>query len=764
MLRLEDPALLRGQGQYTDDLNKPAQLVMKVLRAPLAHANISALNVDNATQMKGVHSVLTATDNDVAAIKPMNCRALIDNSGFTEPDRPVLAQHQVKYIGEPIVAIVAETEAIALDALERIEIDLESIAAETNVEAAATGKNLLWKDIPDNTAFSWEKGNREETQQLFDNAEHSVSLRVEHPRMAITPIEPRSYLAEYHPDNESYTLHTPSQGVMSLQNALCRYMNIDKARLRVITNDVGGSFAMKIWPYAEQVLAMLAAKRTGRTIKWTASRMESLQSDIAGRGRVDQAELAFDSDGTFKAFRIAALADMGAYLNAVAPFVATSGAVRPFGQAYKFDGLHYHVKGIYTNTIPTDAYRGAGKPESACTLERIIDVAARKINMDRLEIRRHNLVCPTDLPYATPMSETYDAGNYPALAEHIASAAKWDDLPSRKQQSKVNGKLRGAGIAFYLHATGGSTNECSEVSAMPNGEIRVRTGIQDNGQGHKTTLALVVAEALEVEASRVRVEQGDTAWLNQGGGTGGSNLMSVVATTVHRASLTMLKTIKPLAASQLGTTEQNLEYSQGSFSNTKTGDSIDLAKIALLSIGSNQSPDSEHLTEPACTGMAEFAGTHTTFPTGACVIEVEVDPETGAVQIDRYTGVDDLGKVYNSASAIGQIHGGFAQAAGEVLMEKLVYDNEGQLISGSFMDYRLPRANDLPSFDTVLTETESPNTILGAKGVGELTAIGTPGPIHNAVIDALSEFNITHLDKPLTPIKIWNAIRAAKTN
>ncbi len=764
--RHEHHALLCGEGQFTDDLTKPSQLTMKVLRSPHAHANITSLNVEQAIALEGVQCVLTASDTDVAALKAMNCRAWLEHAGFSEPDRPVLAKSQIKYIGEPIAAVFAETGAIAQDALECIDIGFETLAAETQVEAAATGENLLWNNIPGNRAFTWEKGNGEETQTLFDTAEHTVSLRVEHPRMAITPMEPRSYLAEYHHDrdNDSYTLLTPSQGVVSLQKALCGYMGIDKDQLRVITYDVGGSFAMKIWPYAEQLLALLAAKRTRRPIKWTATRAESLQSDIAGRGRVDNAELAFDKDGTFKAFRVTALADMGAYLNAVAPFVATSGAVRPFGQAYKIPGLHYRVNGIYTNTIPTDAYRGAGKPESACTLERIIDVAANTLNMDRLAIRRHNLVCPTDLPYDTPMHETYDAGNYPALAEHILSVATWDDLPARKQHSKLKGRLRGAGVAFYLHATGGSVDEQSEVCAMPNGEIRVRTGIQDNGQGHRSTLAMVVAEALEIDANRVRVEQGDTAWLNQGGGTGGSNLMSVVATTVHRASHSMLKTVAPMAALHLDTSEEKLEYSKGCFSDAETGKSIDLAEIALRSMGSNQSPDSEHLEAPACTGIAEFEGTHTTFPTGACVIEVEIDPDTGAVQIDRYSGIDDLGRVYNDARAIGQIHGGFAQAAGEVLMEKLVYDDTGQLLSGSFMDYQIPRASDLPAFNTTLTETDSPNSILGAKGVGELTAIGTPGPIHNAVIDALSEFGISHLDKPLTPLKIWNAIHASKAN
>lgn len=762
MLRLEDPALLCGQGQYTDDLNEPAQLTMQVLRAPVAHATITRLNVDQAAELPGVHCVLTADDPDIAALAPMTCRAQLENAHFAEPLRPVLAYQQVKHIGEPIAAVIADSISIAQDALELIDIEFKIDDAVTDVEVAATGNKLLWHDIPGNRAFIWEKGNAAHTRQLFDNADHTISLRVEHPRMAITPIEPRSYLAQYHQSDDSYTLYTPSQGVMSLQRALAGTMNIAHDKLRVITKDVGGSFAVKIWPYAEQLLALTGARKTGATVKWTATRSESLQTDIAGRGRVDHAELAISNDGTFQAFRISALADMGAYLNAVAPFVATSGAVRPFGQAYKFAGLHYQVQGIYTNTIPTDAYRGAGKPESACTLERIIDVAAARLKIDPLELRRRNLVTPADLPYDTPMNESYDAGDYPLLAQQITDASAWQLLSQRKKQSRNNGRLRGAGVAFYLHATGGSTDERSEVCALPNGDIRVRTGIQDNGQGHRTTLAQVVAEVLQIDVQRVRVEQGDTSWLKQGGGTGGSNLMSVVATTVHRASHAMLKNTAPLAAALLQTPADQLHYRDGRFIDKDTGNHIDLTEIALQSIGSNQAPDNQQLQEPACTGTAEFEGTHTTFPTGACVVEVEVDPATGEVMIDRYIGIDDLGRVYSSATASGQIHGGFAQAAGEVLMEKLVYDDNGQLLSGSLMDYQIPRARDLPLFNNSLTQTESPNTILGAKGVGELTAIGAPGPIHNAVIDALSEYQIQHLNKPLTPIKIWTAIQAAQ--
>lgn len=767
MLRLEDPPLLRGLGQYTDDISRENQLFMVIFRSPVAHASITKLNIETAKAVPGVVCVLTARDKEIAALKPMNCRAEItstDGSSLYEPDRPVLASIQVKHLGEPLAAIFADTYAAACDAIDAIELDFESLAAVTDVEAAAAGEIQLWPTIESNRAFHWEKGNGSETEDLITSADHVFRLTVKHPRVSIAPIEPRSCLAEFDSSTNSYTLHSPSQGVVSLQKALCNFMQIDTEQLRVITKDVGGSFAVKIWPYAEQLLALTGARITNRAVKWTASRSESFLSDVMGRGRVDQAELAVDKNGVFKAFRVKALADMGAYLNAVAPYIATAGAVRPFGQAYKIPGMHYRVEGIYTNTMTTDAYRGAGKPESACTLERLIDLAAMQLDIDPMEIRKRNLVTPDDLPYNTPMSECYDAGDFPKLAENLIENADWKNYAARRQQSQNNGLLRGAGIGFYLHATGGSTDERSEVCALPDGDILVRTGLQDNGQGHRTALAMVTAEALEISVEKIRVEQGDTAWLKKGGGTGGSNLMAVAATTVHRASHVMLDKARVIAAEMLDVPADSLDYNAGSFKQTDSDKKIDLQQIALQSAGSNANAESsDQAIETGCAGIAEFEGTHTTFPTGACICEVEVDPETGCVTIDRYASIDDMGKIYNEVTTRGQLHGGIAQAAGEVLMEQMTYDDTGQLLSGTLLDYTLPRATDLPALDISLNQTDSPNSILGAKGVGELSAIGAPGPIHNAVIDALKQFGITHLDKPLTPLRIWNAINHAQT-
>ncbi len=786
MHRLEDPPLLRGAGKFTDDIsnqyNGDTPLVMVVLRSNVAHGVINRIDIQSALRLPGVSTILTAADPDVAALKPMNCRASVSNTEapVLEPDRPALAATKVTHVGEAIAAVVATDIHSAMDAVEAIEVDIDSLPAIADVEHA-TAADPIWASIPGNCAFSWEVGNKDETESLFAKADHVTRLTVKHPRICIAPVETRALLAEYNKDADQYTLTAPSQGVISLQRSLSGFMGIDKDKLRVITKDTGGSFAVKIWPYAEHLLALLAAKRTGRAVKWHASRTESLQSDAMGRGRVDHAELALDKEGNFLGFRISALADMGAYLNAVAPAVATSGAVRVFGQGYRIPGLHYRVQAMYTNAITTDAYRGAGKPESSSTLERIIDVAAHELNLNPLALRQQNLVRPADLPYQTAMNEAYDGGDFPALADSLASAADIANFDTRKQHSLQHGKSRGLSVAFYLHATGGSTDERSEVRALADGTIRVRTGLQDNGQGHQTTLAIVAAEALEVPVESVIVEQGDSDWLAKGGGTGGSNLIAVAANTVHRAANTMIDNATQLASDHLEVSSGDIEYSKGKFTVIGTDYSVSLGQLAdshsLRAATQSQTPakpdtatrsdvnykdkeiEEERIND--CVGIEDFEGIHTTFPCGACACEVEVDLDTGQVTIDRYTSIDDVGRAINEITTIGQIQGSVAQAAGEVLMEQAYYDENGQLISGSLMDYTLPRASDLPALNISLTRTASPNSLLDAKGVGELASIGAPGPISNAVMDALQPFGIRHLDKPLTPLKIWQAIQRA---
>jgi carbon-monoxide dehydrogenase large subunit len=470
---------------------------------------------------------------------------------------------------------------------------------------------------------------------------------------------------------------------------------------------------------------------------------------VPGRARLDRGTLALDADGRFLAFRIEALADMGAFLNAAAPSIVTQGAVRPFAQLYRIPGQHYRVEAVFTNAHPTDAYRGAGKPESTATLERLIDVAAGELGLDPLALRERNLIRPEALPLTTPMGEVMDAGDFPAIAAAIRRAADRDGLAARRAESEARGWLRGAAIGFHLHATGGSTAERSEVRALPDGTVLVRTGAQDSGQGHRATLAMVAAEALELPAERIRVEQGDSDRLEIGGGTGGSNLMAVAANTVHRTALEMLGRARLLAGEMLEVAEADIEYGRGAFRIAGTDRAVSLAEVAARA---------EDDDAPGCMARLDFAGTHTTWPNGAFACEVEVDPETGAVRVDRFAGVDDLGRIYNPPAAEGQLHGGIAQGIGEALMEGVRHDADGQPLNASFMDYALPRAADLPWLPVEWLPTGSPNALVGAKGVGELGSIGAPGVVVNAVLDALRPLGVRHLDMPLTLERVWRAL------
>ncbi|MEQ8587065.1 MAG: xanthine dehydrogenase family protein molybdopterin-binding subunit [Thalassobaculaceae bacterium] len=766
MHRFEDARLLTGGGRYVEDVRPDDALVMRVLRSPVAHGRVTALDVEAARTLPGVTAVLTAADLSALGIEPMTALSPVANSDGThmaEPRRPVLAEGEVKYVGQPVAAVIAETEAAADDALEAIGLDIDELPSVTDPERAFEGAVTLWPEVPGNVAIDWDKGNREETDAAFAAAAHVIELTVRHPRVAIQPIETRGCIGTYEVEADHYTLITPSQGVMSLKGAMARYLGVDADRVRVVTEDVGGSFAVKIWPYPEQVLVLAAARATGRPVAWQASRTESFVSDAMGRGRVDRAALALDADGLFLGFRIDALADIGAYWNAVNPAIVTGGAVRTFGHCYRIPGMHYRVRGVFTNAMTTDAYRGAGKPESGGTLERLIDIAAERLGIDRMDLRRRNLITPDQLPYTTAMNETIDGGDFPTVFARIAEISDAEGIGRRKEESARAERLRGFAIGTHMHATGGSVAERSEVRALPDGSVLVRTGTQDSGQGHRTALAMVAAEALEIPVERIRVEQGDSDFLTKGGGTGGSNLMPIAANTVHRTALHMLDKAKQVAGHLLEAAPVDIEYGLGSFRIAGTDRKLTLAEVAA---GWDSIPPEQYDGDlgTGCMAQLDFEGLHTTFPNGSYAVEVEVDPETGHVRIERFSGIDDLGRVINDQTARGQLHGGIGQAVGEALMEVMVHDpDSGQVLSGSLMDYALPRAGDMPLFDLHWAPTASPNSLIGAKGVGELSSIGAPGVIVNAVLDALRPLGVEHVDLPLTPEKIWRAVRDARS-
>ncbi|MEQ8814551.1 MAG: xanthine dehydrogenase family protein molybdopterin-binding subunit [Thalassobaculum sp.] len=766
MHRFEDDRLLTGRGRYVDDHRPDGTLTMVLLRSPVAHGRIAALDVEAARGADGVLAVLTAADLDGMGVGPMTVRSAMansDGSPMIEPERPVLARDSVKYVGQPVVAVIAATEAEALDALEAIEIDFDEAPVVLDLEAAVAGEApTIWPQAPDNIGIDWDKGNPDHTARAFAEAAHVFELTVRHPRIAIAPVETRGCVGAFDPEDGRYTLWTGSQGVVSLRGAMADYLGVEQDRVRVITEDVGGSFAVKIWPYPEQVLVLAAARALGRPVKWISSRTEGMVSDAMGRGRIDRAGLALDADLNFTGFRIDALADVGAYWNAVNATIVTGGACRVFGHCYRIPGLHYRVRGVFTNAVPTDAYRGAGKPETVSTLERLIDVAADRLGVDRVELRRRNLVRPSDLPYATAMNETYDGGDFPAVLDRVLDDADWAGFARRRAESEAKGRRRGIGIGLHLHATGGSVAERSEVRALPDGTVLVRTGTQDSGQGHRTALAIVAAETLEIPVERIRVEQGDSDFLEKGGGTGGSNLLSIAGNTVHRTALKMIDQARQVASHLLEAAVPDVEYGFGEFRIAGTDRTIALGEVAA---GWDRIPAEQRDGElgSGCMAQLDFEGLHTTFPNGAYAVEVEVDPDTGRVTVERWTGVDDLGRVINEPTARGQIHGGIAQEIGEVLLERVHYDpDSGQLLSGSLMDYCLPRADDMPFFDLAWAPTASPNALIGAKGVGEVPSIGGPGPIINAVLDALRPLGVEHLDTPMTPELVWQAIRDAR--
>ncbi|MDG2284223.1 MAG: xanthine dehydrogenase family protein molybdopterin-binding subunit [Alphaproteobacteria bacterium] len=763
MPRREDTRLLIGGGCFIDDMLPEWAAHALVYRSPIAHGHIRALNIDAARSVPGVLAIYTQADLDDAKIGPLRARASvtsIDGQPMIEPERSVLARGEVKYVGHPVAFIVAETPEAAQDAVDAIDADYDELAPVIGTSAAgAVDAPTLWPEAPDNTSFRWQLGNGAETESAIASAPRVVRLTVQHPRLVIAPVEPRGAIGEHDPVTGRFTLTTPSQGTIGLRSAMAESLGCDEEKVRVLTHDVGGSFAVKIWPYPEQLLCLFAARDLGRPVKWISTRAEITLCDAQGRGRTDHATLALDDDGTILAFRVDAEGDLGAYLNAVAPSIFTGGACRTFGHNYRIPALHYRVRCLFTNAPPTDAYRGAGKPESVGTLERVLDHAARELGLDRIELRRRNMVRSDEIPYSTPMGETFDAGDFPGIFDKALAAADWDGFDVRKQATENKGRLRGRAAGIHMHASGGSVAERTQVRALPDGTIRVRTSSQDSGQAHQETLARVVAESLGVSPERVTVEQGDSDTLLVGGSTGGSNLMPVSANTAHRSALVMIDKAREMASEALEAAVQDIEYEAGTLRVGGTDKSISLAElVARLP----EEPDTPigHEQPAGCVGELSFEGLHTTFPNGAYVVEVEVDPETGHTRIDRFAGVDDLGRIIHPESAAGQIMGGLAQAAGEVLMEGMVFDASGQPLSGSMMDYAVPRADQLPTFNLDWAPTESPNSLLGVKGVGELSSIGGPGPISNAVHDALAPLGVSHIDMPLTPEKIWWAINA----
>ncbi len=737
--RIEDDRLLRGKGRFVEDLNFDRQAYAYILRSPHAHARILSINTKEALSHPGVLAVITGNDVSEAGLGSMPCRTPVksrDGSPMRAPERSVLATDTVRYVGDGVAMVVADSVEEARASAELIEVEFEEL--EPHIDLATEGE----------VCFDWEKGDAEAVEAAFKRASRRVAIRAINNRIVVSPIETRSAIGIYDKGSDHYTLYTQTQGVHLIRTVIGEsVLKLDKTQIRVVTNDVGGSFGMKLVAYPEQALVLLAAKKLNRPVKWIGDRSDAFLTDAHGRDHVGEAEVALDNNGKFLAIRAHIRANLGAYLSTLGPLVPTDALAKVFGYVYDVPALYVRVEGILTHTTPLDAYRGAGKPEINYLVERLIEKSARETGIDRVELRRRNLISPRMMPYKNALGFTWDVGEFERVLDRGLMLSGWKDFEARQRTSKARGKKRGIGLGLYLHATGGSPTEVSQVELMPDRTVVVRTGTQSSGQGHETAFAQIVSDRLEIPIDRVRVVQGDTDAIAVGGGTGGSSSLPIGATTIQRAAGFMLDKARTLAADALEAAVADLEYGGGAFRVPGTDISI-----GLFDLAARLDPE----IGGGCLGEAKFEGENLTCPNGVYICEVEIDPETGAVRVVRYTAVDDLGVVLHPQIAEGQIHGGLAQALGQALLEGAVYDSgSGQLLSGSFMDYCLPRADDIPAFEGERVGQPSKNNPLGMKGAGEAGTIGGCAPVINAIANALGHDDI---EMPATPERVWRAL------
>ena len=750
--RLEDPRLLTGKGVYTDDVFWQNQAHSVVLRSPHAHARVSRIAVDAARQVAGVLAIYTSEDLDAAAVgdirclfSPASCRA--DQIALTTT--PILARGKVRMVGDAVAFVVAETLSAAREALECIEVDYEPLTSVSEALAARDGSGgAIWEDAPKNVCFVAELGCRKSTDTAFDKARHRVVLRVEHNRVVVNSMEARGAIGDFR--DGRYVLHTGSQGVHFVRDQLARdVFRVDPEQVLVRTDDVGGGFGMKSGLYREQVLVLFAARELGRPVKWIAQRSsDAFVSDTQGRDQTDDVELALDENHRFVGLRVRSVSNMGAYLSNYGPGSSTDFQRSVYSGPYVIPTLHAEITGMYTNTIPIDAYRGAGRPECAYRLERIVDAAARLLGVDPLELRRRNFIDADQMPYTTALGSVYDSGEFVRNLDMALERGTFRDAHTRKDVALADGKLRGVGVAYYIEGCGGASSENAQIDVDEGGLVTVAIGTQSNGQGHETAYAQLVADHLDIDIGRVTVVQGDSERIKTGGGTTGSRSIPMGAPCCVRAAGALIETGLRLVAQRLEVAIEDLSYKAGSFEVAGTDLCVDLGEIARDHNGLGAS--------------GAFIVDEKTYPNGCHLCEVEVDRQTGAVELVKYLVMDDFGTVLNPMLLAGQVHGGIAQGVGQALYEHTVYDPESaQLLSGSFMDYCIPRADNLVMFDVHLNEDAPCKTNpLGLKGAGEAGTIGALPVIVSAVVDALSEFGVDHIDMPLTSEKVWRAMFA----
>jgi carbon-monoxide dehydrogenase large subunit len=763
MRRMEDGRFLTGAGRYVSDVDLPRQLQGLFLRSPHAHATIRHIDVSAARAMPGV--ALVATASDMKELGGISSDAGLKNKDNTESARPMrwpLARERVRHVGEAIALVAAETVEQAKDALDAIQVDFETLPVVADPAAALRpGAPQLHEEAPGNLCFEWELGEQAPTDAAFAKAAKIVKLELVNNRVIVHSMEPRGAIAAFDAYDGRYTLHVSSQGSHWIQRWLVEdVLRIPRDRLRVVTNDVGGGFGMKAVNYPEYGALLWAAKKAGRPIKWISERGEAFLSDTHGRDHVSVAEMALDRDGHFLGLRVKTIANMGGTLSNYAPYIPTFvGAPMNVG-LYTIPAAHLTIRGAFTNTIPVEAYRGAGRPEAAYLIERLVDSCARELGLTPDEIRRRNMIPPEAMPYDTALGESYDSGEFARLMKESMKLADWEGFPARREQSRSAGRLRGIGMATYIESCAGGEEEIAELRIESDGGIAIVVGTQSNGQGHATAYAQLVAEQLGVDPRRVRLIQGDTDQMPYGGATAGSRSLNAGGHAILNAAGKVIAKGKRIAAVLLESAEADIEFAEGRFSVTGTDRALDFDEVAAAAYDSDVA---EELGEFGFAERAHFKPPSATYPNGCHICELEVDPDTGIVTLLGYNVVDDFGRIVNPLLVEGQIHGGVAQGIGQALHEHVVYDpDSGQLLSGSQVDYTLPRADHLPNIACRFIEVPCRSNPLGVKGAGEAGAIAAPAAVMNALMDALAPRGVAHIDMPATPLAVWQALQDAR--
>ena len=721
------------------------------MRSPFAHAHIRALSVDAARAAPGVVGVVVGADleaedaNTIPSIIPLTNR---DGTPGAAPLRPVLCTDTVRHVGDGVAFVVAETVAQAKDAAEMVEVDYEPLDAVAETGAAmGPDRPRVHDGVADNRVFDWAFGDAKVVAGAFAEAAHVTRVELVNNRIVVCPMETRGAIAEYNAASATTTIHTGNQGGWLLRDSLARHtLKVAPEKVRVVCPDVGGAFGVKIFFYPEQALAAWTARLIGRPVKWMGERGESFLSDAMGRDHVTRAELAFDADHRILGMRVETVANLGAYLSTYGPLIPTGGTLKVLPGVYDVKCLSYEVKGVFTNTQPVDAYRGAGRPEAIYVIERLIDKAARELDLDAAELRRRNFVSPAVMPFVTASGETYDSGEFERLLDDALVMADRTGFEARRAEARVRGAWRGLGICFYVESTVGEGDERANIRFTEDGTVELLVGTQSTGQGHETAYAQLLGGQLGIPMSRVRIVQGDTARIPTGGGTHGSRSLTKQGWAIFDAARTVIDNGRRHTAEKLEAATADIEFTDGAFHIVGTDRSI-----ALLDLAADLGGD--------LNGAADITVEKWTYPNGCHVAEVEIDGETGVTRLVRYSVVDDFGHVLNPSVVAGQVHGGVAQGVGQALFEHTVHDDDGQLITGSFMDYCLARADDLPFFHTATVEVPCLNNPLGVKGCGEAGAIAAPAAAINAILDALAELGIESIDMPATPERVWRLMR-----